>query len=114
MDLRVRAGASTGSLYRWLLVDEDAAGSVHGVVNEPDDDAMGAFEVINTVVANGVALSSLVVAILSWRSQREAPPEVRIESGGVVIVVTDSAPETIAAINSALADQATQENSEAS
>jgi hypothetical protein len=114
MDLRVRVRTSTGSLYRWLLVDEDAASSVQGVVNEPGDDAMGTFEVINAVVANGVALSSLVMAILSWRSQLETPPEVRIERGGVVIVVTDSAPETIAAINSALADQEAPETGEES
>jgi hypothetical protein len=103
MDLRVRVPGSPGSLYRWLLADEDAAGSVRGTAGAPHGETMGTFEVINAVVANGVSLAGLVLAIVSWRSSRAKPPEVRIECGGAVIVVTDSAEETIAAITSALA-----------
>ncbi|WP_442874444.1 effector-associated constant component EACC1 [Amycolatopsis sp. NBC_00438] len=35
---------------------------------------------INTVVANGLALSSLVVAVAGWRTQRKPlPPTVTLE-----------------------------------
>ena len=103
MELRLRVVDQAGSLYRWLLADVDVAVCVQGMGPPERDDDMGAFEVINTVVANGAALASLVVSILAWRSNRPKDSgEVRIEHNGVVVVVRDPAPETVAAITAGL------------
>ena len=62
----------------------------------------GAFEVINAVVADGIALGGLVVACATWRSSRPAAPAVRIERDGVTITVEDGSPDTVNRIVDAL------------
>ncbi|MEV6442946.1 hypothetical protein [Amycolatopsis sp. NPDC051716] len=105
MELQLKVIGGAGSLYRWLLADPDTAGFVRGTAAVEAEEDLGAFEVINTLVANAAALSSLVVSILAWRSHRRAgTDEVRIEHHGVSIVVRDPAPETVAAITAALAE----------
>lgn len=99
----VRVDQGHGSLWRWLSRDPDAGGLLAGTEAPAEEGHLGTFEVINAVLANVLALSSLVVAIGTWRSQRRAdPPVVRLECGDVSIVVPDASPETIAAIAKAL------------
>ncbi|WP_410595552.1 effector-associated constant component EACC1 [Amycolatopsis sp. lyj-23] len=105
MELQLRVSGEVGSLYRWLLADPDVAGFVQDTASVEGEEDLGGFEVINTLVANAAALSSLVVSILAWRSHRRPEAnEVRIEHNGVSVVVRDPAPETVAAITAALAD----------
>ncbi|MFI5586320.1 hypothetical protein ACIA5G_14860 [Amycolatopsis sp. NPDC051758] len=109
MVLQLQVAGGAGSLYRWLLGDADPAESVREPSATEGDEDLGAFEVINTLVANAAALSSLVVSILAWRSHRpDDAAEVRIEHNGVSIIVRDPAPETLAAITAALTTELPQ------
>jgi hypothetical protein len=86
-------------LWRWLADDPDSCALLTGIGGPPDDEQQGPFEIINTLVANGLALSSLTVAIAGWRAQRRPePPTVTLERNGVSVVVTDASPEQIDAI----------------
>ncbi|MFE4369113.1 hypothetical protein ACFRMN_12870 [Streptomyces sp. NPDC056835] len=93
------------SLYRWLTQDPDV--SRHAVISlVPEEsragDMGGAFEVINAVVAQGIALGSLAVACATWRASRSAAPVVRLERDGVTVTVEDGSPETVTRIVDAL------------
>jgi len=103
LDVVVRTEHGHSSLWRWLALDPDTSGLLTGAGAPPEEGHQGVFEVINTVVANVLALSSLVVAIATWRAQRQAdPPVVRLERNGVGVPVPDSSPDSIAAIAAAL------------
>lgn len=54
-----------------------------------------ALEVVNVVLANSIALGSLVTAVVAWRGSRARAPQVRLERNGVVVTVQDSSPETV-------------------
>lgn len=93
---------SVPALYRWLAEDSDVRRdttlSLAG--GEPGD--MGGLEVINVVLSNTIAFSSLVVAIASWWGSRKSAPAVEIESGGVRVIVNDDSPETVRRVIEAL------------
>ena len=106
----VRTTRDSRSLWRWLSDDPDSGSLLTGIGGLPDDEQQGAFEVINTLVANGLALSGLTVAIAGWRAQRRPePPTVTLERDGVSVTVTDASPEQIAAIADALGIPVTDE-----
>lgn len=99
------SAASLTSLYRWLVQDPDVAQQAD--VSLESEQAVagemgGAFEVINAVVANGIALGSLAVACATWRAARPTAPAVRIERNGVTVTVEDASPETVRRIVDAL------------
>jgi hypothetical protein len=97
--IAVRANRDPRSLWRWLADDPDSCTLLTGIGGQPDDEQQGPFEIINTLVANGLALAGLTVAIAGWRAQRRPePPTVTLERNGVSVVVTDASPEQIAAI----------------
>ncbi|MEV7099734.1 hypothetical protein AB0M80_43655 [Amycolatopsis sp. NPDC051045] len=109
-DISVRTDRDHGSLWRWLAADPDTRGLLTGTGGPLDEEQQGAFEVVNALIANGLALSSLTVAIAGWRSQRRSdPPTVTLERDGVSVVVTDASPEQIAAIAAALGVTETDE-----
>ncbi|MFI9051142.1 hypothetical protein [Streptomyces sp. NPDC053427] len=98
-------GRSLTSLYRWLASDPDAGrrATLSLVPGRPGaGDMGGAFDVINAVVANGIALGGLAVACATWRASRPAAPAVRIERDGVTITVEDGSPDTVNRIVEAL------------
>ncbi|AJT62559.1 hypothetical protein T261_0870 [Streptomyces lydicus] len=93
------------SLYRWLARDPDTAGhtTISLAPGAPGaGDMGGAFEVINAVVANAIALGGLAVACATWRDARPGAPVVRIERDGVTVTVEDGSPETVSRIVAAL------------
>ncbi|ARF53871.1 effector-associated constant component EACC1 [Streptomyces gilvosporeus] len=97
---------SLTSLYRWLGRDPEVVrhAQVSLVPRQAQPGDMGdAFEVINAVVANAIALGGLVVACATWRGSRSAAPPVRIERDGVTITVEDGSPESVHRIVAALA-----------
>lgn len=55
----------------------------------------GALEIVNVVIANGIALGSLVTAVAAWRGSRSRPPQVRLERNGVVVTLQDASPEEV-------------------
>lgn len=42
-------------------------------------------EVVNVVLSNAIAFSSLLVAIASWRSSRPKPTKIKVERNGVEV-----------------------------
>ncbi|MDR7276370.1 effector-associated constant component EACC1 [Catenuloplanes atrovinosus] len=95
------------SLYRWLTLDPDVRR--HATVTLPSAPPRpggmgGALDVINVVLGNGIALSSLLVAVSAWRESRPRPPVTRIERGDVSITIEDASPETVRRIVDALGD----------
>lgn len=98
MEVRIAvAGADAerelASLHRWIAEDGDAVrGARLSVVAPQQQGQMGAgLEAINAVVGNALALSSLVVAVLSWRDSRPTAPAIRIERDGTTVELTGAA-----------------------
>ena len=94
---------SLRALYQWLRDDE-----IRRVVpvtltpTPPRPGEMGAaFEVINAVVSNGIALGGLLVAVASWRASRPQAPRVRIRHRDTVVEL-DGSPDEIRRLVDAL------------
>ncbi|MET9430132.1 MULTISPECIES: hypothetical protein [unclassified Streptomyces] len=108
VDIVVQTGGDdriVASLYRWLAQDPDVAR--HTTVTlvpgpERAGDMGGAFEIINAVVANSIALGSLAVACATWRGSRGTAPVVRIRRGDVTVTVENGSPEEVSGIVDAL------------
>lgn len=87
------------SLYRWLVAEPELRG--HARVStesgsSPAVDYMGdGLELVNVVLANSIALGSLVTAVVTWRGTRPRPPQVRLERDGVVVTLQDNSPEQV-------------------
>ncbi|MFD0427204.1 hypothetical protein ACFQ60_00900 [Streptomyces zhihengii] len=54
-----------------------------------------ALEIVNVVLSNTIALSSLLVAAATWRGTRPRPTEVRLERDGVIVTVRDPSPDLL-------------------
>jgi hypothetical protein len=93
-------GTEITSLYRWLAQDPDVRRDAKvTIVPAPSRPGgmSGGLEVVNVVLSNTIALSSLVVAVASWIGSRRAPsrPVVRIERDGVSVTISADSPEAI-------------------
>lgn len=115
MECRITVGTPDGDgedpagLFRWLAQDPDVRSTAQLALvpaRERAGDMGGAFEIINAVVANSLALSGVAIAAASWRETRAPRPTVRIECAGMVVEVGDDSPETIARITHALSEAA--------
>ncbi|WP_229711693.1 effector-associated constant component EACC1 [Streptomyces daqingensis] len=87
---------NASSLYRWLVADAELRGLTEMTVTSAESrqgDMGGALEVVNVVLSNTIALSSLLVSVAAWRGSRPRPPEVRIERNGATVTVRDASPE---------------------
>jgi hypothetical protein len=90
VQVRVQVAAEDGgpgvhSLFRWLSQDPDVTPVELRLVGHDDQGALGALEVIDVVVSNVIALSSLLVAIATWRGARSPAAVTRIEHNGVSV-----------------------------
>lgn len=93
------------SLYRWLREDAAARDEVKVEIQaRPATDAMGAADVLCTVLSQLTGIGGLAVAIASWRGTRRAAPPVRIRLGNATIDLTDATAEQLAAALHALAE----------
>ena len=95
-------GTEITSLYRWLAQDpdvrRDAKVTIVPAPAPPQPGEMScALEVVNVVLGNAIALSSLVVAVASWIGSRKSAssPVVRIEREGVSVTISADSPEAI-------------------
>jgi hypothetical protein len=111
---------SLTSLYRWLAEDREVArdAAITPVATPPGRGEMGgAFEVINVVLSQAIALGGLLVSCATWRASRPRAPVVRIERDGVTVTVEDGSPDTVRRVLAALdgpTPQAAPESEDAS
>lgn len=89
-------------LYQWLAADPDVQQNTTLSFGNGRSGEMSALDVINVVLGNTIAFSSLVVAIASWRDSRRDAPKVEIEGDGVRVSIVDDSPETIRNVIAAL------------
>ncbi|MFJ6760744.1 MULTISPECIES: effector-associated constant component EACC1 [unclassified Streptomyces] len=84
---------ATLSLYHWLMRDVDAGDAEISLEGRAASDSVpmsgASLDLINVVVSNTLALSSLVVAIANWRASRAQAHEVSL-----VFPATDSESES--------------------
>ncbi|MCP2297005.1 hypothetical protein SAMN04244553_1987 [Nocardia amikacinitolerans] len=78
-------------LYRWLASDPEVARGITPAAESSRGDMGLAFDILNLVVPNAIALSSLITSILMYRASREESgtrvPTVRIEYSEKYVVV---------------------------
>lgn len=89
---------SATSLYRWLTAEPELRGCAEVTTRseQPGQGHMGgALDIVNVVLANGIALGSLITAVVTWRGSRPRPPQVRLERNGVVVTLEGASPETV-------------------
>ncbi|MFF7330985.1 hypothetical protein [Streptomyces sp. NPDC008150] len=91
--------AEPASLRRWLVeepqVRRNAVVTLKAPVGAEPGAMGGALEVVNVVLTQGIALGSLVVAVLTWRGTRPRPPQVTLEHDGTVVTLRDGSAEEI-------------------
>ncbi|MFI6078978.1 hypothetical protein ACIA5C_46465 [Actinoplanes sp. NPDC051343] len=90
---------ATLRLYRWLRDDENLAADSSVEMLDADDTpqgTMGAAEIIELVLTQGMALANLAIAYATWRqSCDDDETEVTFSVDGGSITVKDGSPETI-------------------
>ncbi|MCG7204041.1 effector-associated constant component EACC1 [Streptomyces arenae] len=90
-------------LHDWLVGDAELRRSarIHRVTRESAG-TMGALDVIEVVLGQGIAAANLALAYASWRSTRPVPPRVRVTLPGGTLTLTDDSPEALERILAAL------------
>ncbi|WP_405503724.1 hypothetical protein [Streptomyces anulatus] len=89
---------AASSLRRWLMAEPELRGRARFSpgAEPPAAGHMGdGLELVNVVLANSIALGSLITAIAAWRGSRSRPPQVRLERDGVVVTLRDNSPEQV-------------------
>jgi hypothetical protein len=94
-------------LYRWLLRDADVRrhATVSLSSDAPSSGTMGAIDVINLVVGQGLTALNLALSYAAWRNARPSAPAVTITVDGGSVTVHDASEETVRRIVAALASQ---------
>jgi hypothetical protein len=95
------------SLYQWLTRDPELKQKVkmstEDAKSKPGEMGLDV-DSINAVVANLLAMGSLVVSIAAWRGTQTKPSAVRIKHQGLTAVVNSDSPEAIQSVIDALGD----------
>jgi hypothetical protein len=84
-------------LYRWLRRDPDVHrhAAVGLAPSAPGSGTMGAVEVIELIVGQGLTALNLALAYAAWRRTRHSAPPVTIHVNGGSLTVQDASEETI-------------------
>jgi hypothetical protein len=106
MDLYVRLAKpdvdALIELQHWLAHDSRfPAPGRQPQADQPAEGTLGnTTDVLQLIVGNAIALSSLLVSIAQWRESRPQPPEVRVcahRPDGVTVTIESTDPEALAA-----------------
>jgi hypothetical protein len=88
-------------LQHWLAHDDRFPAPARQPPLPPASGQLGTtVDVLQLVVGNAIALTSLLVSIAQWRESRPQPPRVRIavhRPDGVTVTIESDEPEAIAA-----------------
>lgn len=95
--------ASAASLYRWLAQDREVTRDVALSLGEGrPEDMGGALEVINVVLSNSIALTSLITSLATWRASRRPPVKVVVERGNIRVAIEGDSSEEVESLVKAL------------
>ncbi|WP_210590771.1 hypothetical protein [Streptomyces sp. GESEQ-35] len=90
-------GTALNDLYRWFRQDTDLRR--HAEVRlrplRQTGGFMGAAEVVELVIGQGIAAANLAVAYATWRQGRAVQAPVTITVGGVSVTVRDGSEESV-------------------
>ncbi len=102
-DHRDDAHLIVNELHDWLMGDAELrhVASVSRI-RQHAPGTMGALDVIEIVVDQGIAALNLAVAYATWRSTRRTPPGLVVTLPGGTLTVTDDSPEALERILAAL------------
>lgn len=89
-------------LEHWLAHDDRfPAPARQAQARQPAEGQLGTtVEVLQLVIGNAIALSTLLLSVAQWRQSRPRPPEVRVSvhrPDGVTVSIESDEPEAIAA-----------------
>jgi hypothetical protein len=105
------SGRDAADLYNWLLRDRDQLFGVRlGATTDTAEPSEMGFDVatINALVANTLALGSLITAIATWRDTRRAAaapdPVITITWADSSVTLTGDDPEQLRAIAQAMSE----------
>lgn len=92
-------------LYRWLRQDPDVRRHTPVTLapGTPGDGSMGAVDVIELIVGQGLSALNLVLSYAAWRNTRPSAPSLTITVNGGSLTVRDASEETIRRIVAELA-----------
>ncbi|WP_141207847.1 effector-associated constant component EACC1 [Streptomyces griseorubiginosus] len=95
-------------LHDWLVGDGELRRTAEILrVHLDTVGTMGALDVIEVVVGQGIAALNLALAYASWRSTRPAPPGVTVTfPDGATVTVTDDGPEALERVLAVLRESA--------
>ncbi|MEU8784869.1 hypothetical protein [Streptomyces sp. NPDC048637] len=90
-------GTALTDLYRWLRQDSELRRHAEVRLLPPRQTSsfMGAVEVIELVVSQGIAAANLAVAYATWRQGRAMGGAITITVGEVSVTVKDGSEESI-------------------
>jgi hypothetical protein len=82
------------SLGKWLRFNDELHGMVTFPDGKPQEGRMGLdATAINAVVANALALGSLLVSIAAWRQTRPRPPSVNVVHNEIHVRIEGADPK---------------------
>lgn len=101
--------AATHDLYYWLRQDRELRRHMEFELARASEahDRMGAGEVINMFVSNGIAAASLLVnVVVAWRAGRPSRPgAVTFERDAMTVTVHDTSGDTLRRVAELLASE---------
>ncbi|MFI5915987.1 hypothetical protein [Dactylosporangium sp. NPDC051541] len=96
------AADELNSLFGWLQRDEELTATAEVSRSSQETGYLGALDVINVVLTQGVAIANFIMVYRNWRDSRQKPPALVFKIGGVTITADDDSPEHLAIVRAAL------------
>jgi hypothetical protein len=92
-------------LYRWLRQDPDVGRHTPVALasSTPGGGSMGAVDVIELIVGQGLTALNLALSYAAWRATRSSAPPITINVNGGSFTVQDASEETVRRIVAELA-----------
>lgn len=92
--ISTRSPRDLESLGQWLRFNDELRGMASFADGRPWEDRMGPdAATINAILANALALGSLLVSIAAWRQTRPQPPTVTVVHNEIHVKIEDSDPK---------------------
>jgi hypothetical protein len=110
-------GVALLHLHDWLRRDDRTRRLTSRLASGADTPggAMGTLDVVNVILSNSIAFTSLAVTLANWRTARRSTlsgTEVRVTSGGTTMTIPNASAEQIEQILRSLPSAGDEEGSD--